>query len=328
MGADLEFSYLLLPPVGEGLYVNVVNKPGYSGEVIKSYVQGKRLEITRVTISTLLGVRNDGPPVDLKKEFYPLDKQWEVRFALVRFGKEMEYTQTKQKATIKANTFEHCRHLIIYLFVHNVITKKSGLNEVQNNDLYFLDRMFHDRESPFAPIPLPNVIMSYLRATARCDTTNYTFHFPHLLSFLFEQFEVNLDGVEQVPKKSLYKINYYILKDLGITFDNIPNPRDVPALGSSQMEEEPLGYAFQDIGEAVPSTLAPPYQRSIWDRVMVAIRYLDVRVNEGFDTVDARIDPLNIRMRHMESGLDFPPRRSPSLDEHGDDRKGGSNQGA
>lgn len=165
----------------------MVNKPGHSGEVVKSYVRGKRIEITRATLANLLGIRNAGPSIDLKNEFLSPEQQWEMGLALARFRIEQDFTRSNQKATVKANKFEPRLRLVTYLFAHNVIPKKSSLNEVRKSDLYFLDKMIHDRTSPFAKIPLPNIVICRMRTAARHATTNYRFGFPRLLSLLFER---------------------------------------------------------------------------------------------------------------------------------------------
>ena len=54
-----------------------------------------------------------------------------------------------------ASVFELRHHLIIYMMAHNVIPKKMGHTEVRKSDIYFLDYMFHNRESSYARIPLP-----------------------------------------------------------------------------------------------------------------------------------------------------------------------------
>ena len=88
-----------------------------------------------------------------------------------------------------------------------MIPKKSNLNEVQNSDLYFLDLMLHNRTSPYAQIPLLNIIISYMKTAARHHITKYRFEFPHLLSLLFEQERVYMEAIVNVQVKAIYELN-------------------------------------------------------------------------------------------------------------------------
>lgn len=324
------------PQLVKEFYANVVNKSGHSGENIRSYVRGRRIEVERSTLAQLLGVRNTGPAVDLKKEFHAPDRHWEMGHAMARFQIEQEFTRSQQKATVKANKLDARLRLITYLFAHNVIPKKSSLNEVRKSDLYFLDKMFHDRTSSFANIPLPNIIICYMRTAARHATTAYRFGFPRLLSFLFERMEVNLDGVEQRPVKSTYELNYFVLNDLSISTANIPHPRARQSQPTSQFEVGGTSGTAHEEAEGVgtstaiphtgPSTSAPPRQRTIWERVLAAIGCLETRVNEGFNQVNTRLDTMESRIHRIEDHLHIPGGGEQAQGGHGDDQGGGDGQ--
>ena len=59
----------IYPDLVQEFYTNIDNQKGHSGVKINSFVRGRRLTITRVTIDPILEYNNQGPVIDLKNGF-------------------------------------------------------------------------------------------------------------------------------------------------------------------------------------------------------------------------------------------------------------------
>ena len=124
-----------------------------------------------------------------------------------------------------ASVFEPRHRLIIYIMAHSVIPKKTDHTEVRKSNIYFFDYMFYNQESSYTQIPLPNIIISYIRSTARRQTTSFKLAFPCLLSLVFEHQGVNMQGVttrEFVKPK--IELSISSLRCMCIVTENIPQP--------------------------------------------------------------------------------------------------------
>ena len=94
------------PTLVREFHNNIVNKSGYNEEVIKSYVRGKLLTITRNTLVAHLGCSNEGPSIDLKKEFHSPNEYWDPAVAMACFDQTLDYNRTSQRSTLKASAFK------------------------------------------------------------------------------------------------------------------------------------------------------------------------------------------------------------------------------
>lgn len=275
------------PNLVREFYANVVNKEGHSGDTIETQVRGKRLKITRATIASLLNCSNVGENVDLKKEFHATESDWNPAEAIQRFGTNYKDSRKSKKKVILTKDFEHRHRLILYIFAHNIIPKRSSKNEVRNGDLYFLDKMFHGPGPELAGIPLPSVLISHMRTTARHQNTDYCFGFPRLLTHLFEKKKVNLSGEAQVPLKAFDEITISTLSTLSILAN----------FGANLVEgskAEGASTSFQGgEGSAGPFISAPPFlppdTRPSLKKILDAIYSLETRVMKCLDQQGARI---------------------------------------
>ena len=120
-----------------------------------------------------------------------------------------------------ASVNEPRHRLIIYMMARNVIPKKTDHTEVRKSDIYFLDYMFHNWESSYARISLPNIIISYIRSTVRLRITSFKLAFPRLLSLVFD---INLHSVTRKFVKPRIELSVSSLHLLGIGTENIPQP--------------------------------------------------------------------------------------------------------
>ena len=68
-------------------------------------------------------------------------------------------------------------------------------------------------------IPLPSIIISYMRTTARMRAGKTCFGFPQLLSHLFEKLKVPLGTERAVVTRSTEEVSVLILKSLDIPTD-------------------------------------------------------------------------------------------------------------
>ena len=117
---------------------------------------------------------------------------------MARFGLEYQPFYSLRKETMVASIFATHHRLIIYMVAYNMIPKKSGHGKVRKSNIYFLDYMFHNRNSPYAHILLPNIIISYIRSMVRWHPSFFKLAFSCLLSLVFKQVGINLNGVTQV----------------------------------------------------------------------------------------------------------------------------------
>lgn len=282
------------PNLVREFYANVVNKEGHSGDTIETQVRGKRLKITRSNIARLLNCSNVGENVDLKKEFHTTDNDWNPAEAIQRFGTNYKDSRKSKKKVILTKDFEHRHRLILYIFAHNIIPKRSSKNEVRKSDLYFLDKMFHGPGPDLIGIPLPSVLISHMRTTARHQNTDYCFGFPRFLTLLFEKKKVNLSGEERVPLKAFDEVTISTLSTLSI-------PANFGANLVESNGAEGASASFQGGGGgAGPSTSAPPRPapdtRPSLKMILDAIYSMERRVMKCLDQQDARI-------RHIEDHL-------------------------
>ena len=89
-------------------------------------------------------------------------------------------------------------------------------------------------------IPLPSIIISYMRTTARMRAGETCFGFPRLLSLIFEKLKVPLGTERAIVTRSADEVSASILKSLSISTD--------------------FGAALvRDTGEASTSAQPPPH---------------------------------------------------------------------
>ena len=96
----LTLSHHIYPELVREFHANIDNKKGHSGEEIRSFVRGKRLTITRVTIAQILECNNRGPVIDLKKGFTSPNKHWHPSHAMTRFGLQYQAFRSSRKEAI------------------------------------------------------------------------------------------------------------------------------------------------------------------------------------------------------------------------------------
>ena len=128
-------------------YANIDYKVCHSGEMVESWVQGRRIVLSRERLAAILDCNNQDRAIDLKKGFVAPNRRWDPSHAMTRFGLDYQPFRSSRKETMLASVFEPRHHLIIYMMAHNVIPKKTGHTEVRKSDIYFLDYMFHNRRN-------------------------------------------------------------------------------------------------------------------------------------------------------------------------------------
>ncbi|XP_071932873.1 uncharacterized protein [Coffea arabica] len=286
------------PDLVREFYANIESKARHSGEIVESWVRGRRITLSCQDLAAILGCMDDGRPVDLKKEFVPPNRRWDPSLAMARFGLEYQPFRSTRKETILENVFEPRHRLIIYMMAHNVIPKKTGHTEVRKSDIYFLDYMFHNRTSPYARISLPTIIISHIRSTARRKTTSFKLSFPRLLTLIFPHFEVRLEGMrrENVPPRA--EMTLTTLRRLGIGTGDIPRP--------VQEQRQKARYGREEAG---PSTAAPPPppSQTNWQRLFGRL-----------DDIDHHLARLDTRLDRIEHHLGLHP---PPVDNDEDDNE-------
>ena len=127
------------PELVREFYANIINKARHSGELVESWVRGMHISLSRRCLVAILGCRDQGPAVDLKKGFVAPNKRWDPSHAMTRFDLEYQPFRSSRKETIVASIFGVRHRLIIYIMAHNAIPKKTGHSEVQKSNIYFLD---------------------------------------------------------------------------------------------------------------------------------------------------------------------------------------------
>lgn len=213
----LRLPHYIYPKLVREFYANVVDKEKYSGDFLESYVRGRRLVVTRGVIAQILRCRDDGSNVKLRKGFY-WPGTWNRAQAADRFHVRFRATRRSQKMALFASDFEPQHHLLLYLFAHNIIPKKSGMNELRNSDLYFLDAMINGRGLEFNSLSLPSIIISYMRTVARSKAHSKAgktcFGFPRLLTLLFESEGVNTERERRVQLEATNVVSITVLRQI------------------------------------------------------------------------------------------------------------------
>ena len=141
-----------------------------------------------------------------------------------RFGLEYQPFRSLRKATMVASVLEPRHCLIIYIMTYNVIPKKTGHREIRKSDICFLYYMFHNQEFFYTRIPLPNIIISYIRSTVRRRTTSFKLAFPRLLSLAFEHQDVNLQCTTHEFVTPTNELLVSSFRRMSIGKENIPQP--------------------------------------------------------------------------------------------------------
>lgn len=78
------------------------------------------------------------------------------------------------------------------------MVKSYKLNSCKANDVcFFLDKMTNGQGNDLTRIPLPNIIISYMRTVARTRAAKTCLGFPRLLTSIFEHYRVNT--TEEAP---------------------------------------------------------------------------------------------------------------------------------
>lgn len=94
------------------------------------------------------------------------------------------------------NQFTPPYHIVMFIFAHNVLPKKSGKNKYRNSDLYFLDEVVHRKQEckTLDDRPLCYDIISYIHNVAKPRLGEMCFGFPRILSLIFKAYGVQLEG--------------------------------------------------------------------------------------------------------------------------------------
>ncbi|XP_027178132.1 uncharacterized protein LOC113777297 [Coffea eugenioides] len=323
------------PNLVREFYANVENKQSHSGNLIVSWVRGRKVVLNREALRCFVQLIDEGEDVKLTKEFKARDP-WQVGEAVERLKGQYRERGTSKKLTVYADSFEHRYHLIFYLFAFNVVPKKSGKREIRNSDLYFLDKMIHGLGRQLTGIPLPSIIISYMRTTARMRAGETCFGFPRLLSLVFEKLKVPRGTERAVVTRSVEEVNASILNALGISTDfgaalvrdtgeasTSTQPPPHTELQAATQETE----AQQTLPPPVPRP--PPQPRSKWQELLNAICCMETRVVERIDQTERvmteRLDRHDCRLRAIEDH--FHIRRSSTPTPHQDEGHIGTSQG-
>ena len=96
---------------------------------------------------------------------------------------------------------------------------KNGKRELQNSDIYFLDKMMHRVGTQLIGIPLLIIIICYMRTTAQMRPDYSCFGFPSLVSLLLEKLQVNVGIDKAMLTKPIDEITVTLLKLLAIAMD-------------------------------------------------------------------------------------------------------------
>ncbi|XP_027125024.1 uncharacterized protein [Coffea arabica] len=288
------------PELVREFYANIINKAKHSGEKVESFVRGTRIVLSRQRLAAILGCRDEGPAVDLKKGFVAPNKRWDPTHAMARFGLQYQPFRSSRKETIVATVFDVRHRLIIYMIAHNVIPKKTGHSEVRKSDIYILDYMFHNRETSYAQISLPNIIISYIRSTVRRRTTSFKLAFPRLFTLVFERMGVNLAGADRQVVRPSTKLSFTLLRNMGI---------DLAAFIPPLMERRSKArHGGDDVG---PSTSTPPppppvhHPQPNWRRLFTTL-----------DDIQFQLGRIDARLARIEAHLGIPPPQSGAADEN------------
>ncbi|XP_071933319.1 uncharacterized protein [Coffea arabica] len=317
-------------------YANVEDKHSHSGNLIESWVRGKRVALTRDKVARWAKLKDSGEDIKLTKEFKARDP-WQVGEAVARLKGQYRERGSSKKLTVYADSFEHRYHLLFYLFAFNMVPKRSGKRELRNSDLYFLDKMMHGIGNHMTGIPLPSIIISYMRTTARMGAGHTCFGFPRLLSLIFEKLKVPIGTERAVVTRSAEEVNASILKALGIPTDfGAALVRDTgeaststqPPPHTEQQEQAQETEAQQTLPPPTPRPPPPP--RSKLQEILNAICCMETRVMERIDQTERmmteRLDRQDRRLRAMEDH--FHIHRSPTPTPHQEEGPSGTSQGA
>ena len=306
------------PNLVREFYANVEDKPGHRANKIVSWVRGKRVIIKKEAIGKFIRVKNDGEDMKLTKEFKACDP-WLVEEAVTRLKGQYRDRGRSGKKIVYADSFEARYHLIFYLFAHNVVPKKSGKRELRNSDLYFLDKMIHGVGAQLTGIPLPSVIISYMRTTARMRPGDSCFGFPRLLSLLFEKLQVNVSTDKALTTKSIDEVTITLLRSLAILTDFGASLLQERAAGEASTSTHPPTHPqsrpeAQETEAQPTQPPPPPPSRSRWQEVLNAICCMETRVMERIDqqeqVITEKLERHDRRLRALEDH--FQIRRSPT----------------
>lgn len=127
-------------------------------------MRGTRIQLDKGKVAQVIGWRNVVQDVNLKKGIYML-RRWNMNEKANRFGGSLRQSRYDARMAYFVAIFGPLYHVLFYLFDNNAIPKKSRRNELRKSDLYFLDVMFIE-DARACCIPLPNMIISYMRIVA------------------------------------------------------------------------------------------------------------------------------------------------------------------
>lgn len=115
----------------------------------------------------------------------------------------------------KSNKFNPQYHVMLFIFAHNVMPKKSGKSEYRISAIHFLDKMFH--RNMYDHSPLYSIIVNYIQIVARSISGKTYFGFPYLISFVIERYGVNVEGQKRTTIHPLDTMNTPVLRRLQLS---------------------------------------------------------------------------------------------------------------
>lgn len=194
----------------------------------------------------------------------------------------------------------------------------------------------HGVGAQLTDIPLPSIIISYMRTTARMRAGETCFGFPRLLSLIFEKVKVPLGTERAIVTRSVEEVNTSILKALGIATDfGAALVRDTGEASTSAQPprhtEPQVETREAEAQQALPPPVPrpPPPPRSKWQELLNAICCMEGRVVERIDQMERRmterLDRHDRRLRAMEEHFNI--RRSPTPTPHQEEGHIGTSQG-
>ena len=141
------------PDLVHEFFANIEYKARHDGEMVESWVRGRRIILSRERLAAILGCSDQDQAVDLKKGFVTPNRRWDPSHAMNKFDLEYQPFRSSRKEIMLTSVFKPRHRLIIYMMAHNVIPKKKEHMKVRKSDLYFLDYMFIIETLPMLKFP-------------------------------------------------------------------------------------------------------------------------------------------------------------------------------
>lgn len=176
-------------------YANIEAEEIIGMDVIRIFVKGVRIELTSDFLAQILNVPNNGPPV-VYNQFNAIvsDPIYDI-FQAKRF---LTYSKvhTGSRFSILPTYISLIDRLICYFISANIIPRKSSNNEVNNLDVYIVDKLLNSL-GDVSEISLATIMIAHMRyVTHMASAKNSRQHAPYaiIISRIFAILGVDLSG--------------------------------------------------------------------------------------------------------------------------------------